>query len=107
MENVEIRKIKPLGHKQFKAKFDVVLKTKEFGTVVLHGWRIGDSKFGGVWIERPSYQMYGQYFKLVFFETEGVWENIEEKIISACKEAGIEVQERQLKEDVNPEEVPV
>ncbi|PIR43378.1 hypothetical protein COV24_02955 [candidate division WWE3 bacterium CG10_big_fil_rev_8_21_14_0_10_32_10] len=108
IEKIEIRKIKKLDHKQFKAKVDVAFHTDEFGVISIKGFRIGNSKFGGMpWVEPPSYQMFGKYEKCLFLEGEGVWEQLVTFLIDKCIEEGIElVVTATDSEVVDPEEIP-
>ncbi|MBU1091885.1 hypothetical protein KKA27_03440 [Patescibacteria group bacterium] len=109
MENVEIRNIKAMESKQFRARFDVAFKTVEFGTICIKGFRLGKSIYGDeVWIQEPAYQFFGKHIGLFFMENKGVWQELKREALETCKENGIDLSGiNLLVENISPEEVTI
>jgi len=109
MENVEIRNIKALESKQFRARFDVAFKTAEFGTICIKGFRLGKSTFGNEpWVQEPTYQLFGKYIPLFFMENKDGWSAIKNIALEACKNNGVDLTGiNMLTENIDPEEVTI
>lgn len=82
MENIEIRKLKKI--KGGFVQCEVAFRTTEFGTLVTKGWRIREShNEGEIWVQEPSYQVFGKYIRCFFVEDRKVWDELKATLIEA------------------------
>lgn len=103
MENVKIAKAKKL--KGGAVKFDVAFETCNFGSIVIKGFRVSRSRYEKPWVQEPSYQVFGQYYRCVYFEDRKVWDGINELLTTEYSNYVSE--EERMDEDVDPKEVPI
>lgn len=105
MENVEIRKVKKL--KSGGIKVDVAFKTDTLGTIVIKGFRVSKGKYDAPWVQEPSYQVFGNYYRCFFWEDPQKWERLKgllrEEYSNYIENAGAEEMKN---ENVDPSEIP-
>ena len=103
MENIEITKAKKL--KNGTVKFDVSFGTSNFGPIVIKGFRVSRSRYDKPWVQEPSYQIYGKYYRCVYFEDRKVWDGVNELLVAEY--SNYVTGEEEVSEEVDPKEVPL
>lgn len=91
MEGIEIREIKPLNSKIFRAQASVAFKLAYGTWLVIKGFRVGKSKYEEepIWVQEPSYNTYGKWNPIFFLENKYDWEELKHEIVAACLSEGI------------------
>jgi len=75
MNNIEIRQVKKLAKKTLR--FTIAFPTQEYGNIVIKGIRVCESpKYEDIWVQPPSYNVYGSYHPTFFLENKSIWEEI-------------------------------
>lgn len=111
MENVKIH-IDLKNKENLLANATISLDTVEFGQITIKNFQIWKSKNfnsrlqANINIAPPSIRAgFRKYLALVFFEKENLWFEIERFIYSKYIETRIK--NDGLKEDINPEDIPI
>ena len=96
------------------ANAHVSIPTSVFGWISIKGFQIWHSSRLNerlqekINITPPSRQIYGRYSQIVFFENKELWFKLESRIYEAYLKAIITSSEKSgLKENINPEDIPL
>jgi hypothetical protein len=83
--NVEIRKAQKLKNRVLRV--NLAFTTREFGTFVVKGIRVSESpNYEEIWVQPPSYNVFGKYYPNFFLENEVLWAQIKVALIWMYKQ---------------------